>query len=140
MSAIVNGQEYSFSDVLINLFGRVVEGLLSINYTVNREHKNVKGRGARNMAMARGQKSYEGSIGRTQSEVEAIQRGLKKGQDLTDIPPFPITVTYAPEGGVLTTDILENCRFNSVPKGFGVEDANMEIELPLTIFNIKYNA
>ena len=136
---IINGQEYSFADVRVNILGRSVEGLRGVRYNTTRDHQNVKGRGARNVAMAKGGKDHEGSVSLLQSEVEAIQRSLSPGKDLTDIPPFPIVVAYAPEDGTATTDILEGCRFRAVPKNLTVEDANQTIELELAIFNIRYN-
>ena len=135
-----NGKEYSFADISLNLLGRDVVGLKGIKYNTTRDHQNVIGKGGRPVAMSRGQKNFEGTLTLTQSEVELIQEGLAPGKDLTDLPPFPIVVSYAPEGGVLKTDILEKCRFRGTPKGMSSDDADAPVEMELAIFNIKYNA
>jgi len=65
---------------------------------------------------------------------------LKKGTDPTDIRPFQIVVAYAPvEGGVITTDLLDDVEFLELEKTIKTEDLNMEIELPLIIGEVKYN-
>jgi hypothetical protein len=45
-------------------------------------------------------------------------------------------VSYAPEGGIITTDTLFGCEFNEWKKGMKVNDPNMEIVMPMMIGNI----
>lgn len=136
----INGQEYAWEDVQIVMLGRPVIGVVEISYKTAREKKNIMGRGSRPVARGRGPKNYEGKIKLLQSELEALQRGLKKGTDPTDIRPFQIVVAYAPvEGGVITTDLLDDVEFLELEKTIKTEDLNMEIELPLIIGEVKYN-
>ena len=137
---MINGNEYAWEDIQVVLFGRVVEGITAIEYSMKKEHTNIYGRGSKPIAMGRGKNEPTGSITLLQSEVEAIQAGLPKGMSLVDIPAFNIPVSYAPEtGGVVTTDTLFACRFAEVKKGGKQGDANMPVELPLVIGDIGFN-
>jgi hypothetical protein len=136
---MINGFEYSWEDISISLLKRLITGFTAIEYTASKEHMNVRGRGSLPVAMGRGRKDFMGSITMLQSEVEAIQASLPKGKDLTDLAPFKVIVSYAPEGGVVTTDELLYCRFSSLPKGMNEGDGNMAITLPLVIGKINYN-
>jgi hypothetical protein len=136
---MINGFEYSWEDISISLLKRLITGFTAIEYAASKEHMNIHGRGANPVAMGRGRKTYQGSITMLQSEVEAIQAGLPKGKDLTDLAPFKVIVAYAPEGGAITTDELLYCRFTNLPKGMNEGDGNMMVALPLVIGNINYN-
>jgi len=137
----INGTEYGWVDVKVILPGKSVpvDGITAIRYKVKREKKNIRGRGSRPVARGRGMKDYEGGITLLQSEVEALQRSVGPGKDLTDIAPFTITVAYAMEGGPITTDHLVFTEFTEYEKGLKEGDFNMEIELPLMIGDIEYD-
>ena len=136
---IINGEEYAWDDMSIVLFGRVVEGIVAISYTQKREVKHIHGRGSNPVALSRGKKTPEASITLLQSELEAIQLGLPRGQDLTDIAPFEIPVAYAPVSGIKKVDILQGVRFTEVPKSMGSDNPTMTVVLPLAVTRIKYN-
>lgn len=137
---MVNGQEYAWEDIQVGIggLGEPLGGILGIEYGVKREHKNLGGRGADPHSMIRGNKEYEGTITLLQSEVERMQRAFGS-KPLTDRPPFPITVAYAPETGDKTVDALVACRIGEVKKAYKREDMGMVVDLPLIIFRIDYN-
>ncbi len=137
---MINGNEYAWEDIQVNILGRLVEGITAVEYSTKRQHDNIYGRGNKPRAMGRGKKEFSGSITLLQSEVEAIQAALPKGKDLTDIAAFPIVVSYAPEaGGNITTDSILSARFTEVKKGGKQGDTSMPVELPLAIGDILYN-
>ncbi|KOY85090.1 hypothetical protein AD998_02020 [bacterium 336/3] len=135
----INGTEYAWEDIDIVLFGRIVVGVTEINYKIKRERKNIYGRGKKPVAYGRSSAEYSGSIGLLQSEIEAIQSSLPRGKNLTDIPPFDVTVSYRYENNTVI-DILRSCSFTEYEKGMKTGDTNMEIKLPIDIGDIEYNA
>lgn len=138
---MINGNEYASEDVKIILPGKPIpeEGVVAIEYEVMRDHKEVYGMGKDPVALGRGKKERKGSVTVLQSVVEGMQATLLPGQDLTDLPPFPITVAFAPAGGLVTVDHLLFCRIKSVPKNMKSGDDHMEVKLDLAIGDIKYN-
>jgi len=137
---MINGQEYAWEDIEIVIAGRLLVGVQSISYTSRKVHENVYGRGAKPVAMSRGKEEFDGSITLLQSEVEALQKGLERGKNLTHIAPFTVSVAYNPGGdGDIVVDTLQGCRFTEIPKSHGVEETNMVVELPLAVFDIQYN-
>ncbi len=137
----INGSEYGWADVNVILPGstRPVENITGIEYDTAREKKNIRGRGSRPVSRARGSKEYTGSVTLLLSEVIAMQAGLPAGKDLTDLAPFPITVSYAQEGGPITTDRLVYCEFTKIPKALKEGDLSSEVKLELVIGEILYN-
>ena len=137
---MINGQEYGFEDIDLVINGVVITGFDSVEYGTEKVKENVIGRGNKPVARARGTKNHTASIGLHQSEVEAIQATLSRGQDLTDIKPFPIVISYAPEGGVITTDILKTVEVTKVNKAITKDDTHMIVPLELIVGDIDYNA
>jgi hypothetical protein len=136
----MNTNEYSWADIEVVMLGRPVIGITSVMYKTSRGKTNVYGRGKKPVARVRGQEEYEASITLNQSEVEALQQSVGKGKKLTDIPPFDITIVYAPENSVqLTTDVLRFCEFTEVEKALNNQQDNMEVTLPLIVGDIDYN-
>lgn len=140
--AKINGKEYSWVDVEITVEGKSepLVGVTGISYNVKKDHQNVMGKGGEPIAQWSGAKQPEGcSLTLLQSELEAWQQSLPKGFDLTDLPPFNITVSYAPLGGPRTTDRLLDCLIGSTPKETGTDKKAMEVKLDLTVRKILYN-
>ena len=137
---MVNGEEYAWEDVQVAPNGVVLEGIDGIEYTTERDFNEIYGRGKDPHTLGRGKKKYTAKLTILQSEFEAWQRKLSKGEDLTDLAPFDIPVSYAPEEGVPTTDILKRCRVKSFKKGMKTGDGNQAVELDLALTKILYNA
>jgi hypothetical protein len=135
---MVNGEEYAWEDVQVALNGRVIEGISEVEYTTEREFNEVRGRGSDPHTLGRGNKTYSGKLVMLQSEVEGIQRGLPRGKDITDVRG-EITISYAPEGGLRTTDQVKYVRFTKVGKALKNGDGNMVVELPFKSTKILYN-
>lgn len=135
---MINGEEYAFEDVQITMNGRPLEGFQEIEYTVEKDFNEVMGRGDAAHTLGRGKKTFSAKLVVLQSEVEAIQKGLPRGKDLTDVL-VELTVSYAPDGGVVTTDQIQRGRISKVTKGFKNGDGNMVVELPIKTPKILYN-
>lgn len=138
---MINGQEYASEDVKIILPGKPLpeNAVVAIDYMSKKTHENLYGMSADPIALGRGKNEYEGSVTVLQSVIEGMQATLLPGQNLTQLPPFPITVAYAPAGGIPTIDQLMFCRIAEVPKGMKSGDTHMEVKLPLVIGKINYN-
>lgn len=137
---MINGVEYTYEDVQIEILGRVLEGIEGVKYGVTKNHYNLHGRGNRPVAMAKGKKdSTPGSLTIHQSEFEALQEALPSGKDLTDAAPFDITVSYAPDAGIIVTDVVPNCRVARWEKGMTSEEGHMTVELELVTGIPKLN-
>ena len=135
---MVNGEEYAWEDLQMALNGRIEDGLNEIEYTKEKDFKEVRGYGADPHTLGRGNNSYNGKIVVLQSSLEGIQRGLARGKDITDVRA-EMTVSYAPEGGLRTTDQIKGARFTKVSKAFKNGDGNMMVELPFIATKILYN-
>lgn len=131
-----NSREYEWSDVSVVLAGRLVTGIRGVSYTSSQEKEALYGKGNKPHSIQRGNKSYSGSIKLLQSELEALQ--LAANGDVLDIS-FNVVVSYGnpTQGDVITTDLLVGCEITEVPKALNQNDKFMEIELPLTMLDVK---
>ena len=138
---MINGHEYAWEDLEIVIEGKnkPMVGAVEINYTKKKEHTNIYAKGADPVKAGRGKNEYDGNIVVLQSELDAWNKSLGPGKDITDLKGFGITVAFAPEGGEETTDQLVYCRAGEVKKGMKTGDGNMTVDIPLTIGKIKYN-
>lgn len=138
---MVNGFEYASEDVKVILPGKATpeDGVIDINYEVEKDHTEILGMSSDTAALGRGKKTRKGDMTVLQSVIEGMQATLPPGKDLTDLPPFTITVGYAPVGGKATFDRLKFVRIKSYSKGMKAGDTNMEVKCVLAIGGIDYN-
>lgn len=138
---MINGTEYAWEDMEIVLEGETLplEGVVELNYEKTRDHTNIWGRGSDPIATGRGKNDYNGNIVLLQSEFERWNKSLGPGRDVTELIGFGITSSYAPLGGISTSDQLTYCRVQSFKKGMKTGDGNQTIDCKLIIGKIKYN-
>lgn len=131
-----NSREYEWSDVSVVAAGRMITGLRGVSYTSSQEKEALYGKGNKPHSIQRGNKSYSANIRLLQSELEALE--LAAGGDALDIS-FNIVVAYGnpSKGDVISTDLLVGCEITEIPKGLNQNDKFMEIELPLTMLDVK---
>lgn len=135
-----NSNEYAWVDAHIVMLGRPVAGITGFKYKISRTKTNIYAGGSKAYARTRGNEEPEGEISILQSELEAIQAGLPRGQKITDIPPFDIVYSYSAEiGGKIVTDIAKGVEFTELEKGMAQNASHMEITLPVIIGDIEYN-
>lgn len=133
-----NSKEYEWADVTAIVGGRDVTGLRSLKYSKKQEKEPLYAKGNLPHSIQRGNKSYEGTLGLTQSELEALEQAA--GGDLLDIS-MDIVVQYGnpSRGDVMKTDLIRNAEFTEIPKGMAQNDKFAEIELPFIATMIKNN-
>jgi hypothetical protein len=137
---MINGYEYAFEDLNVVIMGRPIIAMKEVSYGASKEHGNLLGRGNRPVAMTRGKKEPKpAKLVIAQSEFEALVRATPVGKDPTDWAPFEMIVAYAPEGGVITTDIVPYCRVSDWEKKSSQDDQSMWIELSLVTGLPKLN-
>jgi hypothetical protein len=134
---LVNGTAYSWSQITVNILGVPVAGVTGVNYTENQEMQDNYGAGNRPVSRGYGNIVTEGSITLHMEEVEALQASISTGR-LQDIPEFDIVVAFLPEGGVITTHTLKNCRFKTNGRELEQNQMAIEVELELQIAQILW--
>jgi hypothetical protein len=132
---LINGREYGWGDIIINLGGTPVTGIRGITYTEAQEKENVYGAGRNAVSRGYGRISYTANITLLVGTVFALQQSAPKGQ-LHRIRPFPITVVYQPEAGPMVTHILKNAEFIQTEIAWAEGDMSKEVQLELIISEI----
>src|SRR5674476_495837 len=100
---LINGTNYSWSNVSVNPFGIPLTGILSIDYKRKQVKTNNYGAGVEPVSRGYGMKEYEGSIEVYMDEWKAFIAAAP-GRDALRIPPFDIPVTFNGEGVLTTKD------------------------------------
>lgn len=125
---LINGREYEWADIKLNIGGIEIDGFRNISYkeSQEKEHLHAKGREAR--SIQRGNKIYTGSLTLTQSEIIAIERATLK--PITDLK-VDIVIAYVPDGSSkIYTVVLKGAEFTDAEQKMAQGDKFMEIELP----------
>lgn len=135
---LVNGMLYSWADIVAAISGVPVTGITAIEYGDDQEVVNKYGAGRHPVGRAKGRITPSAKIKLYQEEVEAIQRQAPNGR-LQDIAPFDITVTYVPESGIVTVDVIRNCQFKANTRSWKEGDTGQEVELELVPSHIEWN-
>lgn len=134
--AIIRSSEYAWSDLSVVFGGRIIEGIVDVEYVEKREKDKLYGRGAKPHKMLRGNYDYEGKITLWQSELEAMTRDAP-GKDVLKLN-FDIVFAYVPhDGGQVVTDILTSVELTEVKKALKQGDKNMLVELPIVFLDVK---
>lgn len=135
-----DSKEYAWIDVKVILMGKEVGGLRGIAYKSKRQTEALYAAGKKARGIQRGKKEYEGTITLLQSELIALNNAAKqKGfDDISDIE-FDAVVAYAPEGGVISTDMIIGIAVTEVPNEIKEGDLYQEIALPFIALDTEYN-
>lgn len=115
------GTVLGWNNITVNLFGRELEGIVSIKYGDEEDHAVAHGAGKFPVGKTRGNYTATAEIELYVEETVALQRSLPAGMRLQEIPDFDIPVTYEYQGNMMT-DIIRNCSF----KDNGRESKNGE--------------
>jgi len=134
-----NSREYSFADISVVMLGRPITGLRGVKYKATQEKEIVHGAGNKPLSIAKGKKTFEGSLTLLQSELEALLVAAGTGKDVMDLNNIDVIVTYEPNDGLpFITDILKNVQFKEFEKGMKVNDMFTEIDIPFFCLDIQY--
>jgi hypothetical protein len=135
LTPLINGRTYGWADITVVIGGAPLTGIRGIKYGEAQEKENVYGAGRYPVARGYGRITYTASITLLAGTVMALQNSAAGGQ-LHRIQPFPITVSYQPEAGLLVTHILKNAEFTETNFEWAEGDMSKEIELTLIISHI----
>lgn len=131
-----NSRQYEWNDVTLFLGNRDVTGVRSVKYTEKQEKEPLHGKGNKPLSIQKGNKSYEGSIGILQSELEALE--VAGGGSILDLELTAIVNYGNPtKGDMIKTDELIGVQFTEASRELKQGDKFMEIELPIVFLDRK---
>jgi hypothetical protein len=136
-SPIINGVNYSWSNVKLVLFGVPVVGITSIEYKRKQKKDNNYGMGTEPISRGYGNKEYEGKITLYREEWNAIIAAATN-RDPLDISFFDIQVSFSGSRVATSTDVLRACEFLEDPFTVGQGDTKIMVEIPLIIGMIDH--
>lgn len=134
--ALVNGVGYSWVDISVNILGRTLEGIVSLNSAYSRLKENTKGRGKKAVERVRGSEDFVCSMGVTKKESAAIQNSLPPGTKLTDIKPFPIIITTVNDENLPIVESWVMCEFTGKTSNYESSQLGLVDELELIVGDI----
>ena len=138
-TVLINGTAYSWADITVNVLGTPVAGIDAIKYSDDQEMEDNYGAGKLPVSRGYGQIKAEASVTLHAEEVVALQKAAP-GKRLQNIPAFDIIVSYLPEGGAVTTDVLKNVQFKKNARDAKKGDKSFGIELDLIVSHIEWDA
>ncbi|MBF0576603.1 hypothetical protein [Dysgonomonas sp. GY617] len=125
---LINGREYEWGDIRLNVGGIEIEGFRNVSYKPSQEKDFLHAKGRNPRSIQRGNKTYTGSLTFTQSELIAIERST--GKSILDLK-VDIIVAYVPDdSNVICTEVVKGAEFTDAERKMAQGDKFMEIELP----------
>ncbi len=134
---LINGINYSWSNIKLVLFGVPVIGITAIEYKKKQKKENNYGMGTEPISRGYGNAEYEGKITLYREEWNAIIAAATNKDPLA-IDFFDIQVTFAGTRVNPSLDVLRACEFLEDPFTVAQGDTKIMIELPLVIGSIEH--
>lgn len=139
---LVNGVNYSWSNVKMILFGIPVVGITKISYSRKQTRENGYGLGSEPVHRGYGRIEYSAEIEIYREELMRIAKGAPNN-DILNISPFTITVLFGSipgQGGLVVPqkDILHNCEFLEDNFSSSEGDTKILVTVPLIIAGITH--
>lgn len=135
---LINGHEYCWADIVVNIYGTPITGITGIDYLDDQEVVDVYGAGRYPVSRSKGRITCTGKLSLLASEVNAITKKTPNGR-LQDLPPFDIIVSYIPDdGGVVVTDKIRNCQFKKNERSWSEGDTSKSVDLDLAVSHIEW--
>ncbi|SMC75365.1 hypothetical protein [Chryseobacterium sp. YR221] len=135
LEPLINGREYGWSDIVVNIGGVPVTGIRAVKYEEEQEKENIYGAGRNPVSRGYGRVKATASITLLSGTLFALKSKAPKGQ-LHRIAPFTVVVSYQPESGPVVTHLLKNAEFKKTAFDWKEGDMSKEIELELLISHI----
>jgi hypothetical protein len=135
---LVNGVAYDWSHVIINVLGRTVIGVKSLDYAENQDITDNYGAGIRPTTRGYGNIKCTCKLTLTTEEVLALEQ-LSVTGSLQDIPMFDITVQYMSYPTYPITDYIKNCQFKNNDRKLKQNDMEFPIELEIIASHVLWN-
>jgi hypothetical protein len=133
---LVNGTNYSYSNVSFMLFGIVVTGITKISYRRKQNKENNYGWGDKPISRGYGNYEYEGSIELYMDEWKKIIAAAPN-RDPFQIPPFDIPVVFGGTRVTADKDVLRSAEFTEDGFDASQGDTKLLVTVPLIIGDIE---
>ena len=139
--ALINGRQYEWADITIQMGGRIITGARGISYKESQDKKLLYGKGNMPLSIQKGNKKFEGSLKLLQTELETLKelgRSVHGRATVLDLN-MTLVVSYGnpAQGDVMLTDVLHNVQFTETEKSMNQGDMYMEVSLPFICTDIQ---
>lgn len=134
---LVNGKQYEWADIVINILGLPTVGATKIMYEDAQDMKNVMAAGTRAVGRIYGQFNPTASVSLLMADLENIQAAAPGGV-IQAIPEFNIIVSYLDPSLITRTHTIRNCRFMKNRRESQRGDGEIEVELELIISHVEF--
>lgn len=135
---LINGINYSWSNVKFTLFGVPVVGITSISYSVKQTKENNYGIGVDPVSRGYGNKEYEGAIEIYRDEWQRIIDASPLKDPLL-ITPFNIYVLFGGTSVNFRQDTLRSVEFLNDPLETKQGETKLIVKLDLIIAGIDHS-
>lgn len=132
---LINGVNYSWSNITVVPFGVPLTGIVSIDYKRKQKKENNYGVGVKPVSRGYGQEEYEGSIEVYVDTWKAWINAAPNRNPL-EIQPFDIPVVFGGVGVLPTKDVLRAVEFMEDPLESKTGDTKITVKIPLIIGGI----
>ena len=135
---LINGVEHGWANLIVNIAGVPVVGIVAIDYEDDQAVDNIYGAGQTPISRGYGNITPKASITLLRSEAEAL-RSASGTRRLQDIAPFDIIVCFVPViGGTMITHKIRNCQFTKDALGIKQGDTKNEQQFDLVPSHIEW--
>ncbi len=134
---LINGINYSWSNIVVVLFGIPVVGITKVSYKQKQTKVNNYGIGTQPISRGYGNVEYEAEIEIYADELRRIIASAPN-QDILAIPPFKIQVIYETATALLAQDTLLNVEFLEDSISASQNDTKLMVTVPLLIAGIEH--
>lgn len=132
---LINGREYEWADICLNVGGVEISGFRGVSYKESQEKEPLHAKGNKPRSIQRGNKTFSGSLTFTQSEVLAL-KAAAGSLSLLDIST-DIVIAYTPENSEkITVVTIRGAEFTDIEEKMSQGDKYMDIELPFVALGI----
>lgn len=139
---LINGHQHAWADIRINILGRTLTGITSIDYDDEEDSQFYQGVGRHPVAFGTGNVKQSCKIKVYKYEIDALIAAAKaKGYNrIQDIDFFDIPVSYYPtKDAPAVTDIIRNCKIKKINKSAKQGDVKLECDIELLCSHIDWN-
>ncbi len=131
---LINGREYAWGDVIINIGGVVIIGVTAIDYDEDQVKEDNYGQGTVPVSRGYGREKATASVTMYASEVEGLMDRAPSGK-LTKYGVFEVIVQFM-VGTDIKTHVLKNVEFTKNARSMKEGDTKIEVQLPLICSHI----
>lgn len=137
ITPLINGVNYSWSNVKLNLFGVIVNGITEISYGRKQKKENNYGVGVDAVSRGYGNVENEGKITIYLDEWKRIIAAAPN-KDPLSIKPFDIQVLFGGSSVQFSQDTLRACEFMNDPMDAKQGDSKLMVTIDLVIGLIEH--